>query len=96
MLIPPLDPGDVPIVEQPSWRSLLVSYALVAAVPLLLWVVAHPVGGIVAAAGIAGLFVGGRRAYRLVHCFAECGGFSFQLGSIARITVSQLASDEAN
>lgn len=97
MLRPPLDPRDCPLIEQPTWRSILVSYALVAAVPLLLWVISQPLAGTVTLGTIAGLFVGGRRAYKLTRCFYDCQGFTFDLGGKVQITVAQISTaDEAN
>ncbi|WP_458208000.1 hypothetical protein [Haladaptatus sp. NG-SE-30] len=96
MFRPPLDPRDRPLIEHPTWRSVLVSYTLVAAIPILLWVVSQPLTGIVALASIAGLLTGGRRAYRLTRCFYDCQGFTFSVGGKAQITVSQIPTDEAS
>lgn len=94
MFRPPIDPRDRPLVEPPTWRSIVVSYALVAVVLLLLWVVSYPRAGAVILAGIAGLFIGGRRAYRLIRCCYNCEEFSFDLFGRARITVSQTSANE--
>lgn len=93
---PPLDPRDRPLIETPTWRNVLVSYAMVAAIPLLLWVVSQPLVGSVTLAAVVGLLVGGRRAYRLTRCFYDCQGFTFDLGGKAQITVTQIPIDEAN
>jgi len=93
---PPLDPRDRPPIESPTWQSVLLSYGLVAVIPLLLWVVSQPVAGIVTLGGIAGLFIGGRRAYRLIRCFYNCQEFTFDLLGRARITVAQIPATEAN
>ncbi|WP_137285969.1 hypothetical protein [Halorussus salinisoli] len=73
-----------------------MSYVLVTAIPLLLWFVSQPLVGTVALASIAGLFVGGRRVYRLTRCFYDCQGFTFDLGGTAQITVTQIPTDEAS
>ncbi|WP_227373662.1 hypothetical protein [Haladaptatus halobius] len=96
MFRPPLDPGDRPLIDQPTWRSIIVSYALMAAIPLLLWIVSQPLAGTVTLAGIAGLLVGGRRVYRLIRCFYDCQRFTFNLGGKAQITVAQIHADESN
>ncbi|WP_433630187.1 hypothetical protein [Halomicrococcus sp. NG-SE-24] len=69
---------------------------MVAAIPLLLWVVSQPLVGSVTLAAVVGLLVGGRRAYRLTRCFYDCQGFTFDLGGKAQITVTQIPIDEAN
>lgn len=96
MFRPPLDPRDRPLVEQPTWRSVLVSYAVVAAIPLLLWVVSRPLAGTVTLGAVAGLIVGGRRAYGLTRCFYDCQGFTFDLVGKAQITVARIPADEPN
>lgn len=96
MIAPPLDPRDRPHIEQPTWRSILVSYALVAAFPLLLWGISQPLAGAVTLATLAGLFVGGRGVYKLTRCFYVCQEFTVDLGRTARITVAQIPTDEAN
>lgn len=96
MRAPPLDPRDRPFVEQPTWRGILVSYALVAAVPLLLWVSSHQLAGAVTLALLAGLFVGGRGVFMLTRCFHVCQEFTVDLGGTAWITVAQIPTDEAS
>jgi hypothetical protein len=94
MIRPPLDPRDRPLVDRPTWQSVVASYALVAAIPFLLWLVSSPVAGTVTLAAIAGLFVGGRRAHRLVRCFYDCQQFTVDLLGRARITVAQTPANE--
>ena len=96
MFRPLFDPRDRLLIDQPTWRSVLVSYALVAAIPVLLWIVSRPLAGTVILASIAVLFVGGRRVYRLIRCFYDCQGFTFDLVGKAQITVTQIPTDEAN
>lgn len=96
MFRPPLKPRERPLIDQPTWQSIVVSYALVAVIPLLLWVVSYPRTGTVTLAGIAGLLIGGQRAYRLIRCFYDCQGFTFDLLGRARITVTQIPTTEAN
>jgi len=96
MFRPPLDPRDRPLTDEPTRRNVVVSYALVAAVPLLLWAVSYPLASVVAFGTIAGLFTGGRRAYRLIRCFHDCQRFAFDLGGTARITVTNIRVDDAN
>ncbi|WP_157971746.1 hypothetical protein [Halorussus litoreus] len=93
---PPLDPQDRIALRNPTWRNVLVSYAMVLAVPIALWAVSEPLAGAVVVATLAGLAVATRRAYGLVRCFRQCRGFAFDLGETARITVTQTSSDEVN
>lgn len=96
MIQPQHDPRDRPLIEQPTWRSILVSYALVAAVPLLLWAISNLLAGTVTLVGVTALVIGGRHAYKLRRCFYRCQKLTFQLGEIAQITITQLPTDDAN
>lgn len=89
MTRPPLDPRYLRDPTEPSPRSLLVSYALVAAIFPVLWFASYPVLGSVAVVTAVGIGVALRRAWRLRRCFRDCGGFSLQLGSRVRIAVTQ-------
>lgn len=96
MSSPPPDPRASPVPDEPTWRAILVSYAVMVAIPLALWAVSQPVAGTVALAGLAGLFVGARRAHGLVRCLSDCGGFAVDLGDAIRVTVVQSSADEPN
>lgn len=90
MFRPPLDPRQRTPSIRASWQGLLVSYAIVFAVLLLLWVIADPLPRTVFLAGIASLYIGARRTYGLIRCFYDCGGFVLDLGDRVQITVRQL------
>ena len=96
MIQPPHDPQDPSLIDQPTWRSIFVSYALVAAVPLLLWAISNPLAGTITLVSVTALVIGGRNAYKLRHCFYHCQKLTFQLGETAQITVTQLPTDDAN
>lgn len=96
MSIPPSDPRASPVPDEPTWRAVLASFAAMAAIPFALWAVSQPIAGTVALAGIAGLFVGTRRAYGLVRCLSDCGGFAVDLGDAIRVTVVRTPADEPN
>lgn len=96
MFRPPFDPRDRPLIDRPTWRSVLVSYATMAVVPLLLWAVSRPLEGTVTLVGIAVLCVGGRRVHRLRRCFYECQKLTFDVAGKAQITITQISADEAN
>lgn len=92
----PISPRDRPSKPPLTWRSVVVSYALTAGIPLLLWVVMNPLAGSVMLAAVASLYVGGRRAARLIRCFYDCKGFTFDLLGRARITVTQVPTNDVN
>lgn len=96
MFRPSHDPSDPPLIEEPTWRGILVSYGFVATIPLLLWVISHPLTATVTLAGITALIFGGKHAYKLRRCFYHCQEFTFQVGETAQITVTQLPGDNAN
>lgn len=93
---PPPDPRGRPVHKHPTWRSVLVSYALVAAIPLLLWVVSRPLAGTAAIAAVVGLSIGARRAYRLIRCVRDCQGLAFDLVGRVRITITRPPADGSN
>lgn len=99
MYRPPHSPGS-PALDRatwhrrPTWRSILVSYATIAAIPILLWVVSEPLTGAAVLAAVVGLSIGARRAHRLVRCFHDCRALTFDLGGEVRITVAQPPTDE--
>jgi hypothetical protein len=96
MYEPLLNQRDRPLIEEPTWRSIIVSYAMMTVIPLLLWVLSQPLDGMVTLAAIGGLFVGGQRAYRLIHRFSDYQEFAFNLGGKVQITVTQLPSNDAD
>lgn len=95
MFRPPHGPQDPPQITNPTWRSILVSYALVTAIPLLLWAISNPLAGTLTLAGVAGFIISGRHVYRLRRCFYQCQELTFRLGETAQITVTQLPTDDA-
>ncbi|QLG29170.1 hypothetical protein HUG10_17260 [Halorarum halophilum] len=71
-----------------------MSYATIAAIPILLWVGSQPLAGAAMLAAVVGLLVGVRRAHRLVRCVHECRALTFDLGGEVRITVAQHPTDD--
>jgi hypothetical protein len=94
MYRPPSDPRPRSTTSGPTWRALLVRYAIVAAVPILLWAVSQPVTAVLALGAIAVLGTAARRGYGLVRCFYDCQAMIFDLGGVARITIRQAPTDE--
>lgn len=95
MYRPPMKPPAGPLPGPPGERSLLVGYAMVAAIPLLLWAASSPLAGAVVLGALYGLVAAGRRASRLVQCFRDCGGFCFDLGGRLRIAVCDPSAETA-
>jgi hypothetical protein len=91
--VPP-DAPTRPLDERLTWRSILVSYAMMAAVPLLLWVAGRPLLRVTAVAAVVGAFAVARRGAALRRCFYECGGFAFDLGGSVRVTISRPRADD--
>ncbi|UPV99147.1 hypothetical protein M0R88_11480 [Halorussus gelatinilyticus] len=78
-----------------TWLDVLVSYAMMLAIPVAMWAASNLVTGGIAVAATAGLLVVGRRAYELARCFSECGGFALDVGGKARITVAWTHTDDS-
>lgn len=96
MYRPPPDPRDHPAPQVPTWRGVLVSYVMAAAIPLLFWVVSQPLAGTVVLAAIVGLFISARRGLRLARCFYDCGGFAFNLGGKVQVCIIQPSVNDSN
>ena len=82
------------VSKDPTWRSILAAYAVVAAVPVLFWAVSNPLSAVAALALVAGLRVGARRVADLVRCLRDCGGFAVDLGESVRVTVTRPPANE--
>jgi len=90
----PPDPRFRSRPKNPSWQDVLVSYALVAAVPVLFWVASNPLAGVVGLAAALALRAGARRGAALVRCLRDCGEFAVDLGEALRVTVTRPPADE--
>lgn len=91
---PPSGPRRRPAHDHPTWRSVLASALLLAALPVAFWTVANPLAGAALLALGAGALVAVRRAALLARCLSECGEFAVDLGSSLRITVTHPATDD--
>jgi len=89
----PSDPRTPTVRDEYTWKSILLAYAALGAVPLLLWTLHRPLAGVLAITALAGLVAAGRPAARLARCFRNCGGFAVDLGDRVRISVSQPCPD---
>lgn len=89
MYNPPPDRRSPPFVTEPTAQGILVSYLMVASIPLLLWVVDNPFAGVVGVVALVGLVRGVRHVVRLRRCLHECGAFSLTLGDRLLITVTR-------
>jgi hypothetical protein len=95
MYVPPSDGREHLSVTDPTVESIAVSYLLMAAIPLSMWAVSHPLDGAVLLAIGAVAAVGTRRAAELAQCLSECGGFALDVGETLRITVTRRRADDA-
>lgn len=93
MYVPPTDPRDRPATKQPTWRNVLESYALIAAVAAALWLFSNPVTGAVLLTAIAGLALAGRRAVTLARCARNCRRFAVDLLGDVRLTITKSATE---
>lgn len=91
---PPSDSRHRPAPDQPTWRGLLASYVLVAAVPLSLWVIERPLVRAVAIAAVVGLLVGAHRVSRLAWCLHVCRELTVDLAGVVRITITRMPTDD--
>jgi hypothetical protein len=69
--------------------EVLLSYAVVGAVTVVLWVLSDPVAGLLVLASLAGLVVGLRRAAVLVRCLRTCGGFTVEVPGGIQVCISR-------
>ena len=91
----PLDPRSRSDFGQPTWRSILTGYALIAALFLSLWIASNPIAGTVGLTAAVGLFVGARRTAGLVRCLRVCREFTVDLGGSLQITITNTRVDDA-
>lgn len=79
--------------NDPSWRTLAVCYALMAATLLALWSTTNPLAGAAVLTSAAVLLVGTRKAVPLVRCLADCGGFVLDVTDDLQICVVRPSAD---
>lgn len=89
----PIDSRHTNGPTDPSWRSLAVCYALIAAAALLLWSTTNPLAGVAVATGALGLFVGARKTVPLVRRLSQCGGFVLDVTDDLQICVVRPSAD---
>lgn len=68
---------------------------MVAAIPVLLWLVSNPLSGVATALAVAGVAAGTRKAATLVRYCEECRRVAFDVGGTATITVTGRPVDDA-
>ncbi|WP_158059261.1 hypothetical protein [Halorussus halophilus] len=93
---PPIGPRSYPKYDDPTWQNILVTYALVGAIPIALWIFSQPITGIVVLTTSIALFFSARGAHRLTRCYYECQQLAFEIAGKTRITVTQLPSNDPN
>jgi hypothetical protein len=95
MYEPPSDSNARTDSDRLTWRRVVVSYAMMAAIPVLLWAVGEPVTAGLLAAGGAGAVVATTRARRLSRCVEHCEGLAADLPGTVDVTVTWDASCDA-
>lgn len=88
MYEPPSDPTARTDADRLTWRRVLVSYAMMAAIPLVLWAVSEPVTAGLVAAGSAGVAVATTHARRLARCVEQCEGLAADLPGTVDVAVT--------
>ncbi|WP_232701229.1 hypothetical protein [Halobacterium wangiae] len=82
------DPEERTTYGRVTWYGIAVSYAMAAAIPLLLWAASAPLTAAVVFAAASVVAVGTRRAHRLARCVRNCKGLAFDLPGTVRVTVA--------
>lgn len=77
-----------------TWGSVLATWAAAATLPLLFWAVSRPLAAAAVLAAGVGLYVGARRAARLVRCLRDCRRVAFDVAGSVRITVTLPPTDD--
>lgn len=88
MYEPPFDPSPRTDFDRLTWRRVLASYAMMAAIPVLLWAASAPLAAGVAAAGGAGAAIATKHARRLARCVEECRGLALDLPGTVDVAVT--------
>jgi hypothetical protein len=91
---PPLDPPTRQFADRPTWRRIVASYLLIAAVPVALLAASKPFVAAAMLVGVTVLVTAGRHTYRLVQCVQNCKRLTFDLFGSARITITQPPADD--
>lgn len=84
----PTDPPDRLTYRRVTWNDVAVTFALLAAIPLLFWAASDPLAAGVALAAVATATVAARRARRLARCVRACCGLAVDLPGTVRVTVA--------
>lgn len=95
MTRPSRDPRQYRTPTEPTWSGIIVSTAVMLAIPLLLWIVSHPLAGAAVLTAGAGVVRGGSHAVRLRRCLHECGAFAFDLTDDVRVCVTREGTTSA-
>jgi len=82
------DPHERTRYDRLTWQKVLASYAMAAAIPVLLWDASGPVAAGVVAATAAFVAVTARRARKLARCVQRCKGLVLDLPGNVSVTVA--------
>jgi hypothetical protein len=87
MYDPNADPTDRRTNRSLSWTNVLLTYALAAAIPVLLWAVSSPGAAVLTVTVVAAASFAVRYTRRLARCVDKCRGVSFTVPRTARVSV---------
>lgn len=85
----PTDTRAEPPASQPRPRGILVGYAVMAAVPLVLWGIANPLAAAVAVAALAGSYAAKDPALAAARCLARCRTITVGLDGWVEVRITR-------
>lgn len=95
MYLPPNSPRDPPFRHNPSWSDVATGFAVLLAIPVLLWIASYPIVGSATVIGLFGLRAAVRRARARIERLYEQCCVVFRVGENIRITISRNATETA-
>lgn len=95
MYVPPPSPRDPPFPHDPTWNDVASGFAMVLAVPVVLWLASYPLVGAGTVLGVLGIRLAYRRARaRLRHLFDRCC-IVLRIGENIRITITRTPGEQS-
>ena len=93
MYVPPASPRDPPFPHDPTWSDIATGFAVMLAVPVVLWLASYPLVGAASVVGFLGLRAAYRRARaRLRRLFDRCC-IVLRIGETVRVTITRTPTD---
>ncbi len=89
MYVPPASPRDPPLLHDRSWSDVLSAYAIMLAIPVLLWLASYPLVGAGSVLGLLGLRMAVSRARASLRRLFDRCCIVFRIGENIRITITR-------